>query len=1285
MPQDITQHLKFLLKDLNIKSDTEHLSKEEKKIISADRNWYAALFMSRLLMFSSRNFPVMDRKEIIKITQKKLDLNNNLTSPDELVSSLENKFLIRFILDRLELPYKIRRDQIDIDKLEISEIEIEILREIKNKYNEQLTNAETGLEISADKLKELYQQHKTYFSETPVFDELIKEGIICLDDKEKYLINFANPYWRVLINKAVGYFLEEILNKIDISENDEEIFWDWFNKISIYNKVYFNLYNFPEYISAENKRKLIDVITKIITQEKDLTGWEEEYAKSMYDLEGYLSKKPVIKSEEDLTYFKMFDWWEKSLSNANAFYMSSRDNLIMLINIIVDFGNDNDLEKLLEKARKKPFLAFIVPYQIQKNCPEKIADFLKTIKFMSLGMVMIYKLNLRSAFYNLNYNNQMHKIEDFKEYIWIEALEIIDYTFNQIKNNDWESKAIPIAEILLYLFRNEYDNRNKKDLYSTKILKENTLNFISNIKINLNNNRNDKKLIIFISTYLYKLLAKEAENKISNNALELPYPELELLFWLNGIIKELDEEQWNQAISLFNDLEEYNEILQNIKNRIINIYLDLLNAYFLKSDGEKLVINWHTRHPEMEELPWDEIVISSSEENLSKFYSPVDFKYMIKNISTVENKLAGASGREPINSDRGKKTQKKTWIYKIRLHLSVLIKIHERLRKYNKIENFNALLIQTENEVINIISDFLTDNLELGKVNIFKSTYERSTVTQNEELFPKLAETINNFSYSNMQKAVEIITKKSNNLINLLELSKILTSKNCKEIVDEKIRDLDLDKFIKDQIWITEIEKLLLNAANAANIDLARKIIKKGDEITTGHRFEENWNDLTYRVKLLIAYHESDLKKIQSIKAPDKNKKQLINRKRFYQALILLEKNPEQSYEILNDLYKSRASGAFAVNRFAAHISLAKQKEDEIIYKQALVEWNKAEENLSNKDLLKINEQVKYNKLLVFLKINEFNKFDKLWSSIYKSLKLELDFVQLALQRYIDDGLSEKAEKLLEETIEYHNWDQDDLPDSLTNLKNKINEESITADINPKYSKNKTFGPDLNELRESYLEIKDLSANNLANVVENTKHLGIFILKQLIAVSKEFLERNVILVQITEEDKFNDIITSLLKMKISSWNWQISDQSRGGFSANYTKGQERGGVGERDIVIRNKEGSNITIIEAFRLKSVNQNKIKEHLTKIFDYDQIGLQQLYLLIYSEAADFENLVNGYIDYIPEIDYENNPISAGEDIEEVNISEFDKFKVVKSIHDRETMSTAVYHVFINTRNLN
>jgi hypothetical protein len=257
------------------------------------------------------------------------------------------------------------------------------------------------------------------------------------------------------------------------------------------------------------------------------------------------------------------------------------------------------------------------------------------------------------------------------------------------------------------------------------------------------------------------------------------------------------------------------------------------------------------------------------------------------------------------------------------------------------------------------------------------------------------------------------------------------------------------------------------------------------------------------------------------------------------------------------------------------------------------------------------------------------------------------------------------------------------LPDSLTNLKNKINEESFRADINPKYSENNIFGPDLNELRKSYLEIKDLSARDLANVVDRRK-LGIFILNQLIAVSKEFLERNVILAQITEEDKFNDIITSLLKMKISSWNWQISDQSRGGFSGNYTEGQGRGGVGERDIVIRNKEGSNITIIEAFRLKSVNKKIIKEHLTKIFNYDQSGLQQLYLLIYSEAANFEDLINRYINYIPEIDYENNPISAGEDIVEVDFSEFDKFKVVKSIHDRETMSTAVYHVFINTREL-
>ncbi|MGB5792203.1 hypothetical protein [Poseidonibacter sp.] len=105
------------------------------------------------------------------------------------------------------------------------------------------------------------------------------------------------------------------------------------------------------------------------------------------------------------------------------------------------------------------------------------------------------------------------------------------------------------------------------------------------------------------------------------------------------------------------------------------------------------------------------------------------------------------------------------------------------------------------------------------------------------------------------------------------------------------------------------------------------------------------------------------------------------------------------------------------------------------------------------------------------------------------------------------------------------------------------------------------------------------------------------------------------------EDEINDRFRTDLLM----YKYNVTDQSRGGES------QSLKSVGERDIVIRNKEsGIAETVIEAFNLSNLSKSVIEEHYSKLVNkYDTTGNKQNFILVYSKTKDFNNLWNKYKD--------------------------------------------------------
>lgn len=183
------------------------------------------------------------------------------------------------------------------------------------------------------------------------------------------------------------------------------------------------------------------------------------------------------------------------------------------------------------------------------------------------------------------------------------------------------------------------------------------------------------------------------------------------------------------------------------------------------------------------------------------------------------------------------------------------------------------------------------------------------------------------------------------------------------------------------------------------------------------------------------------------------------------------------------------------------------------------------------------------------------------------------------------------------------------------------------------------------------------------------------ILNDLIEVGSRILERKF---QKKIEDLINDDIVDLLRTK----GHIISDQTRSGISSSGK------GAGELDIMIRMNNGIPVTIIECFRLESCGSKNtiVSEHLTKLISkYDTHELKRKFVIVFGEAERFDNLWTNYIQYIKNLNSNNDygdkyPLS-GFSVRD-DLHSFANMKVGISRHDNNGESIEVVHLMLNMK---
>ena len=159
------------------------------------------------------------------------------------------------------------------------------------------------------------------------------------------------------------------------------------------------------------------------------------------------------------------------------------------------------------------------------------------------------------------------------------------------------------------------------------------------------------------------------------------------------------------------------------------------------------------------------------------------------------------------------------------------------------------------------------------------------------------------------------------------------------------------------------------------------------------------------------------------------------------------------------------------------------------------------------------------------------------------------------------------------------------------------------------------------------------------------------------------------------EDLYNDFYKDALTFK----GYRAQDQTRAGSSASGKS------AGELDIEISNDFGITFSILEAFRLDSLKQNVIVEHINKLLDkYDTSGHKKNIVIAYCEIDKFDELVTKYNTFL--LNKLNTHRLFGERYPAVSTSEiaFGKtdIRVFECKHKREGKEVSVFHVLIKIK---
>lgn len=1213
-----------------------------------ESDWCASRLFCKLLLNAQLNpshLTVQRAKDIV-VKFASTTSGSFTETTDALYNDLLAKGFIREIMGELYLPHLVRFAFMDRPEVELtfSDEESDALEAlVKCGYSDSWFPI-----LDRQNVVDITDNHRGVFELTPTMQELEE---ICLEPTQNNMLTLdlrraVSEFGGTTIATAAALLWEEI-RKSEPELTSKKKLIKWYQLIQSTRESL----SAPQYMTEENVKEFLDASFEIVTSESDVNcSIEDEMRKISFEHRWLFQLPEDYSLIDDVSLYTKAVSWNNTLDIDQALdrllVHSSREPLLDLIYCIVRYEHPCGVRgltrydrvfRLLLKTDECPFLSYSLPSILTEQRAEILPSFLLHSETCSFGAELLSEVDTDSHLFSMDsfIEKEERTIKERTD-LWDEAMAILSQILSRF---DTKVVARLLLEITHSISRRIEpllrDNRRGSSLkleYEQTRLRTVISTIMSNI---VQRNRSEAKSILNELTDSISAIWPEHSDHDFRAFPIVPFIQVfSLIEWI--------------AHSDFSKTEVINPFSIKVYNRVLDEYnAELRRAVCSSADGMKPV-SWYGDASDISSLQWDALAYMLAKNNsLHRILHPLDFRECIvnsyKKISSADN---SSSGYHLI--------LKISWVNRLRLQLHILLQIYAsvvnhylRQGSLSQIWGYNRDTVKNdvESAILGVLKGFNMQELHVLIEPLDDSDeypmYECQFVTMSTDII----EAIDSFSAAGRMQFSDTYLSNTRSIRFLHTVVDHSSDPNLVTTAMELIKErLGEDAWLNDSL----ISRILTTAelGMLAEVkDIIPRMVEKWDpRISTDTPARKHWLLGLARLRIIEAYlnengeylsqnYENILELEPGMTVTNEQSEKIQRTLRFYRALAEIDTDPFAASKKFNALLeKMPGSPSLIVNAFAAELKaeetrVSKSGSDSTEgFQRILKKWDSITGDLPKALFKQLGNKLQYNRLLAMNRGHEDNQFDSNLSVLDEGYRYSKEIFNLVLQNLQRRRF--RQEVFISEAKRYFST-YGGIPEYIENYQSELptHTQGIVKQFN-------VYNP-LN-MRIMFNELLRCSPSKVVKVVAEEEYRSVekYLLKCHVDVACEILELVGTVRWLDDENKYNDIFSSILRNRLCFLNWSVGDQSRGGLSAT-GEISSHGGVGERDWIVKDNSKTTIAIIEALRLSGKNENYLTTHIKKTFRYDRIGLTNCFIVVYYEGSHFTEFVEWYKDFVESIE--------------------------------------------------
>jgi hypothetical protein len=510
-------------------------------------------------------------------------------------------------------------------------------------------------------------------------------------------------------------------------------------------------------------------------------------------------------------------------------------------------------------------------------------------------------------------------------------------------------------------------------------------------------------------------------------------------------------------------------------------------------------------------------------------------------------------------------------------------------------------------------------------------------------------------------------------LLFLLTIINLTESQELVDLITEQINQIDVESFITSVTNVDQWKNAIIEALNSSNhYEIAIPIISKIEAwLQKVPIAREQYSNLIFRTKLMLAFKQKSVSDIIQLIAPKKHyvsmsPDPLEAQRKYYLALHwgYNENNYVEASKIFQELISNNPSDTNShYNIFHLGTVHHVEKGNSQELNRLKSEWEQfvqnAEELGVNDELKLIQPNINYTLLFHSCHFNDNDSIDRTVQNLDPIFKYDKQIIEYIFHSYSKRALPINANSYLTDVEGYYQGKDLQIIELVQTLREMIDNVDL-----------------INKLKTAYNQIQNMPFKELPKLVpaklNGKQNIQEFIFQEIIQASCILIEKITSLHDIRLENKYNDLLLAILKLRLAVWNWSISDQPRAGDSD--STGND---LGQLDFLI-SSAGNSIALIEALILTYANKSYTQDHIKKCFDYLRHSKLH-YVMVYFKGTigNFDSSWTSYKTNVCEIEYEGNRKLINSDFNDTS-DQTDKIGIHTGLTKHEN-GVNMYHIYL------